>query len=78
MHLDNLRLVNFRIYDKFETDFSGGLNIITGDNGIGKSSILEAVHYLSLTKSFRTSRDEESLKFESKMVDHSVNVIGLT
>jgi len=66
MHLDNLRLVNFRIYDKFETDFSDGLNIITGDNGIGKSSILEAVHYLSLTKSFRTNRDEETIKFDSE------------
>lgn len=65
MHLDNLRLINFRIYDKFETDFSDGLNIITGDNGIGKSSILEAVHYLSLTKSFRSNKDEESVKFDS-------------
>ena len=65
MHLDNLRLVNFRIYDKFETDFSEGLNIITGDNGMGKSSILEAVHYLSLTKSFRSNKDEESVKFDS-------------
>ena len=65
MHLDNLRLNNFRIYDKFETDFSDGLNIITGDNGIGKSSILEAVHYLSLTKSFRSNKDEESIKFDS-------------
>jgi len=65
MHLDNLRLNNFRIYDKFETDFSDGLNIITGDNGMGKSSILEAVHYLSLTKSFRSNKDEESIKFDS-------------
>ena len=66
MHLDSLRLINFRIYDKFETNFSDGLNIITGDNGIGKSSILEAIHYLSLTKSFRSNKDEESIKFDSE------------
>jgi len=65
MHLDNLRLINFRSYEKFETGFSDKINIITGNNGIGKSSILEAVHYLSLTKSFRSSSDEEAIRFNS-------------
>jgi len=70
MHLENLRLINFRSYEKFETDFSDKINIITGNNGIGKSSVLEAVHYLSLSKSFRSNRDEEAIHFNS---DHFVS-----
>ena len=65
MHLENLRLMNFRLYEKYETVFSSGINVITGENGIGKTSILEAVHYLSLTKSFRSQRDTESVNFSA-------------
>ena len=65
MHIENLRLTNFRSYEKFETGFSDKINIITGINGIGKSSVLEAVHYLSLTKSFRSNRDIEAIRFNS-------------
>ena len=65
MHLENLRLINFRSYENFETGFSDKINIITGNNGIGKSSVLEAVHYLSLTKSFRSNRDVEAIRFNS-------------
>jgi len=65
MHLDRMRLSNFRVYENFETDFSKSLNVITGDNGVGKSTILEAVHYLSLTKSFRSNRDEDVVRFDS-------------
>ena len=71
MHLEKLRLINFRSYEKFETDFSDKINIITGNNGIGKSSVLEAVHYLSLTKSFRSNRDVEAIRFNS---EHFVSI----
>ena len=71
MYLENLRLINFRNYEKFETGFSDKINIITGNNGIGKSSVLEAVHYLSLTKSFRANRDAEAIRFNS---DHFVSI----
>ena len=71
MHLEKLRLINFRSYEKFETSFSDEINIITGNNGIGKSSVLEAVHYLSLAKSFRSNRDEEAIRFDS---EHFVSI----
>lgn len=63
MHLEKLRLINFRRYDKFETDFSDKINIVTGNNGVCKSSALEAAHYLSSTKSFRSNRDVEVIRF---------------
>ncbi len=40
-----------------------GLNIIHGDNGQGKTNWLEAIYLLSRTKSFRTQRLQESIKF---------------
>ena len=60
-----MQLSNFRVYEKFETEFSKSLNVITGDNGVGKSTILEAVHYLSLTKSFRSNKDDDVIRFNS-------------
>src|SRR5258708_32044596 len=40
-----------------------GLNIIYGNNGQGKTNWLEAIHTLSRTKSFRTQRLQESIRF---------------
>src|SRR3954463_4905080 len=40
-----------------------GLNIIHGNNGQGKTNWLEAIHVLSRTKSFRTQRLHESIRF---------------
>src|SRR6267143_2077856 len=40
-----------------------GLNIIHGNNGQGKTNWLEAIHTLSRTKSFRTQRLQESIRF---------------
>ena len=60
-----MQVSNFRVYEKFKTEFSKSLNVITGDNGVGKSTILEAVHYLSLTKSFRSNKDDDVIRFNS-------------
>jgi len=54
MKLTELRLNYFRNYEHGNFSFGDNLNIILGDNGAGKTSLLEAIHYLSLTKSFRT------------------------
>ena len=44
MKISNLRLVNFRNYDTLNIDFSNALNIIYGDNGSGKSNLIEAIY----------------------------------
>ena len=54
MKLNELKLNFFRNYEHGFFEFGDNLNIILGDNGTGKTSLLEAIHYLSLTKSFRT------------------------
>ena len=57
MILQNLRLYNFRVYPDQTFKFNERLNIIHGDNGSGKTSLLEAIHVLALTKSFRVNND---------------------
>ena len=44
MTVDELALENFRSFGKFHISFQPGLNVITGVNGVGKTSILEAIH----------------------------------
>ena len=57
MEITSLKLVNFRNFDSLELNFSNNKNIIIGDNGVGKTNIVEAIFVLALTKSFRTNDD---------------------
>ena len=43
MKLDRLALRNFRNYERLESSFSPGVNLIVGDNAQGKTNLLEAV-----------------------------------
>jgi len=62
MNLRTLKLVQFRNYNQVNLEFNENVNIICGDNGVGKTALLEAIHYLSLAKSFRTNNDLDVLK----------------
>ena len=64
MKITNLKLKNFRNHTNLDLSFSNYKNIIIGNNGIGKTNIVEAIYYLALTKSFRTSNDEVLIKDE--------------
>ena len=66
MHLGNLSLTNFKNYDESEFDFSNRINCIVGDNGVGKTNILDAIHYLSLTKSFFNNIDSLNIRHGSE------------
>ena len=57
MHLKHLALFNFRNYQEIKIEFFNGINIVYGENGSGKTNILEAIYFLALTKSFRTSSE---------------------
>lgn len=54
-----IKLNNFRNYETAFVDFSAGLNLISGKNGQGKTNLVEGVMLCALTKSPRTSRDED-------------------
>jgi DNA replication and repair protein RecF len=62
MYLKTLTLSNFKNYDQAELEFSPKINCIVGNNGVGKTNILDAIHYLSLTKSFFNVIDSISIR----------------
>jgi DNA replication and repair protein RecF len=51
MQLQTLQLVNFKNYSEAKLDLSAKINVLVGKNGSGKTNLLDAIHYLSLTKS---------------------------
>jgi len=57
MHLTWLELSDFRAYDALAFEPEPGMNILVGANGAGKTSVLEAVGYLGMMKSFRSVPD---------------------
>ena len=62
MILESLHLLFFKNYDEANLRFSPRINCFVGDNGSGKTNLLDAVHYLSLTKSAFTTLDAQSIK----------------
>jgi DNA replication and repair protein RecF len=65
MIIHKLALRNFRSYDCVDLSFERGINVIVGDNAEGKTNIVEAIHYLSLARSFRTTEDVNLIKDKS-------------
>lgn len=72
MRINGLKLYNYRLFDKKTVSFEKGINVIYGDNAIGKTTILEAVYYLSLTKSFKTNDEQTLVRHDS----NEMSVIG--
>ena len=61
MWVKRLKLYQFRNYKDINVEFSKGVNIIIGENGVGKTSIVEAIGLLPLSKSLRTNDDKEMI-----------------
>ncbi|NHE58430.1 DNA replication/repair protein RecF [Cyclobacterium plantarum] len=51
MHLKNLELIQFKNYQRVQLDFNTEVNCFFGENGAGKTNLLDAIHYLCLTRS---------------------------
>lgn len=62
-HLQKLTLKQFRCFDVVEFDFDGPLTLIYGLNGSGKTSLLEALHYIGYLRSFRTHIPKDMIQF---------------
>lgn len=60
--ISNLKIINFRNHANLELEFKKPITYIIGQNGAGKTSILEAIYYLITTKSFRTNNQEDLIK----------------
>ena len=62
MHLEKLGITQFRNYDFLELEFCPGINILTGDNGEGKTNVLESIHYLSMTRGFQAQGEKYAIQ----------------
>lgn len=62
MKISRLKLKKYRNYDRLDIDFNDNLNIIIGNNAQGKTNILEAIYFLSITKSFLSINDKNCMK----------------
>ena len=57
MFLTNIKLLNFKNHFDTRIEFSSNINCLVGNNGAGKTNVLDAIHYLSFTKSYFSSQD---------------------
>lgn len=62
MIIESLKLHDFRNYENLTMAPHPGINILFGQNGSGKTNLLEAVHYCALGRSHRTSLDREVVR----------------
>ena len=66
MLLRELVLVNFRNYVRLALAPGDPITVLVGDNGQGKSNILEAIYLLATTRSPRTSNDRELVHWRAR------------
>ncbi|MCL2797338.1 MAG: DNA replication/repair protein RecF [Firmicutes bacterium] len=74
MFVKSLEIVNFRNYRRQHLTLSPGVNVFSGDNGQGKTNLLEAVYFASIGKSTRTSRDKELILWDEERAKVTVTV----
>jgi len=65
MYLTHLSLTDFRIFSRFDQDVPNNSLILVGDNAQGKTSLLEAVYYLSTLDSFQASNSIDLINFSA-------------
>ena len=62
MFVKNLKIINFKNHPEKSFDFSSEINCFVGNNGAGKTNILDAIHYISMGKSFLGNSDFQNIK----------------
>lgn len=66
MHLKSLQIINFKNYEEAYLELNPGINCFIGMNGAGKTNILDAVHYLSMCKSYLNTIDRQNIRFDQQ------------
>ena len=63
MVFNSLALFNFKNFETAKLDFEPGINCIVGKNGVGKTNVLDALHYLSMGKSAINPVDTANINY---------------
>lgn len=75
MHIRQIRLENFRNYEKLLLEPCQGVNVLMGDNAQGKTNALEAVYLTCAGRSHRTRQDRELIRWGSDFASVGVNAM---
>lgn len=80
MFLKDLQLLQFKNHSESKFTFTNPVNCFVGSNGAGKTNILDAIHYLSQTKSYFNHIDSQNIKFDENyfMLKGTFNKNGTT
>jgi DNA replication and repair protein RecF len=62
MYFSRIQLTNFRNYESLDLSCCAGINCFTGNNGEGKTNILEGVHFLCMTRGWQSKHEKYALK----------------
>lgn len=63
MFLKNIKITNYKNCDTADIDFSHKINCFVGNNGMGKTNLLDAIFYLSLCKSYFNYADTQNIRY---------------
>lgn len=66
MYLERLQLSNFKNYESADQTFSSNVNCLVGNNGVGKTNLLDAVYYLSFCKSYFNPIDSQNIRRDAE------------
>lgn len=67
MWLKNITLLNFKNYSDASVSFSQTVNAFVGNNGAGKTNLLDAIHYLCLCKGYFNPIDSQQIKTDEDL-----------
>ncbi len=67
MYLKDISIINFKNFEHFEGEFSSRFNCLLGNNGVGKTNLMDAVYYMSFTKSHFNAIDRHNICHNADM-----------
>jgi len=65
MKIRSLHVQNYRIYPETELEWGARINLLSGPNGAGKTNLIDAIHYLCMSRSFVTSSDSHAINMNA-------------
>ena len=71
MYLSDLALTDFRSYERAIVALEPGVTVLVGENGQGKTNLIEAVGYLSTLSSHRVSGDAAGVSAGGEVFAHA-------
>ncbi|MFL2665655.1 MAG: DNA replication/repair protein RecF [Dehalococcoidia bacterium] len=78
IYLSKLQILGFRNHLSTELNLSEGLSVFYGNNGHGKSSLLEAIYMLSIAKSHKSSSDKELINWLTLEENGHMQILGIS